>query len=476
MLFAHNALCYYIIRIDVCQSCLTFAPKIYIMRMISVECFCEVITINKRKFLTELGKLLTFMFEEDRQRALSVYESMFDEAEDDTALTQFLGSPTKQAVTVARAYNAKERRLAVTSQAGEGNADVVNDEEPGFVTAINRIRDAAVEQGIISDIAAGQYPVFEEVDTIPEDQEVPSENRGEEPSVQPEEPGNQEEEQDQQQEEPSPEAFEQEGQETERSEEERAFEELPVFTLENVEEEAAVQQDTEETEMDREDAEEGPEDDAAEFAETLAEIQQDDYAAGADEQEEDAAEEEFDNFQLDLGPIPEETRAEPEEIDEMMATFRGDREQPIPKPAPSAQTTLTEFEEQQEDEIPWRQVSQEDEAPAGRLSIARSILYLLVAVPVTTAGVLVLLVPTVLFLGLAVVVGVAAFRVATLAFNSFAVFADIIVVLGAALALLAVAIFLFWIFVSFIGGAIAGLINLAIRIGGKVCYREDKKA
>ena len=140
----------------------------------NVECFCGVITINKRKFLTELGKLLTFMFEEDRQRALSVYESMFDETEDDTALMQFLGSPTKQAVTVARAYNAKERRLAVTSQAGEGNEDVVNDEEPGFVIAINRIRDAAVEQGIIPDIITGQYSVFEDQEAVPAEEEAPA--------------------------------------------------------------------------------------------------------------------------------------------------------------------------------------------------------------------------------------------------------------------------------------------------------------
>ncbi|MBQ1403350.1 MAG: hypothetical protein IIY90_08595, partial [Oscillospiraceae bacterium] len=146
-----------------------------------------MITINKRKFLTELGKLLTFMFEEDRQRALSVYESMFDETEDDTALMQFLGSPTKQAVTVARAYNAKERRLAVTSQAGEGNEDVVNDEEPGFVIAINRIRDAAVEQGIIPDIITGQYSVFEDQEAVPAEEEAPVESEEPEPVDQPEE-------------------------------------------------------------------------------------------------------------------------------------------------------------------------------------------------------------------------------------------------------------------------------------------------
>ena len=436
----------------------------------NVECFCGVITINKRKFLTELGKLLTFMFEEDRQRALSVYESMFDETEDDTALMQFLGSPTKQAVTVARAYNAKERRLAVTSQAGEGNEDVVNDEEPGFVIAINRIRDAAVEQGIIPDIITRQYSVFEDQKAVPVEEEAPAESEEPEPVVQ-------SEEMEEQSDEPVSEVFDQDEQEEEQSEEERAFEELPVFTLEETEEEATLLEETEEADAgDDSETEEFPEDAVTDFEEPEAEIQPEEKTADDDEQMEEI-QEEYDNFQLDLGPIPEETRVQPEEIDEMMATFRGKEAPPVPVRPSSEQTTLTEFEEApEEDATPWRQVSEDEVAPSGKLSIPRAILYLLVAVPLTTAGVLVLLIPTVLFLGLAVVAGVAAFRVATLAFNSFAVFADIVVVLGAALVLLALAIFLFWIFVSFIGGAIAGLINLAIRIGGKVCYREEKKA
>lgn len=440
------------------------------MRITNVECFCEVITINKRKFLTELGKLLTFMFEEDRQRALSVYESMFEEAEDDTALMQFLGSPTKQAVTVARAYNAKERRLAVTSQAGEGNEDVVNDEEPGFVRAINRIRDAAVEQGVIPDAVTGQYSVFEEQDTVPAEGEAPAENGEPEPADQPEEA-------EEQVDEPVSEAFEQDEKEEEQSEEENAFEELPIFTLEDSEEESELPEEAEETDGEDAETEGFPEESITDFEESETETEQEEDTADVVDDQIEEIQEEYDNFQLDLGPIPEETRVEPEEIDEMMATFRGKETQPVPVHTSSEQTTLTEFEEMPaEDATPWRQVSEDDGPPSGKLSIPRAILYLIVAVPLTTAGVLILLIPTVLFLGLAVVAGVAAFRVATLAFNSFAVFADIVVVLGAALVLLALAIFLFWIFVSFIGGAIAGLINLAIRIGGKVCYREDKKA
>ena len=59
-------------------------------------------TINKQKFLAELGKLLTFMYEEDRQTALAMYVKMFEDAEDERALLQALISPTRQAVIVAR--------------------------------------------------------------------------------------------------------------------------------------------------------------------------------------------------------------------------------------------------------------------------------------------------------------------------------------------------------------------------------------
>ena len=96
-----------------------------------------MIIINRRKYLAELGKLLTFMYEEDRQEALALYEQMFDEANDETELIRFLGSPTKQAVAVAHAYNANNRKLATSSQKGAEFADVSGKEIPPFVQTIN---------------------------------------------------------------------------------------------------------------------------------------------------------------------------------------------------------------------------------------------------------------------------------------------------------------------------------------------------
>lgn len=105
----------------------------------------EVTVINKQKFLAELGKLLTFMYEEDRKTALALYTAMFEEAASEEALIQLLMSPTRQAVVIARAYDAAARKLQGSSKAQEGS----NGEEAKFLTVIENIRAEAVSRGII---------------------------------------------------------------------------------------------------------------------------------------------------------------------------------------------------------------------------------------------------------------------------------------------------------------------------------------
>ena len=98
--------------------------------------------INRQKFLAELAKLLTFMYEEDRRYALDMYERMFDIAEEDEQwLIQNLMSPTRQAVIIARAYDAKERKLSVAAEWREDGEENQNGETPPFVLAINKIFD-----------------------------------------------------------------------------------------------------------------------------------------------------------------------------------------------------------------------------------------------------------------------------------------------------------------------------------------------
>ena len=101
--------------------------------------FLEVTCINKQNFLNELGGLLTFMSEEDRLEALTLYEKMFDDTDDEQALIQALRSPTRQAVVIARAYDANARK----KRAGASGQDE-EEATPDFVLAILQVYEEAV--------------------------------------------------------------------------------------------------------------------------------------------------------------------------------------------------------------------------------------------------------------------------------------------------------------------------------------------
>ena len=102
----------------------------------------EVKAINRQKFLAELTQLLSFMYEDDRRYALNMYERMFDIAEgSEQWLIQNLMSPTRQAVIIARSYDAKERKLSVSTEWKDETLVDENGETPQFVLAINKIFD-----------------------------------------------------------------------------------------------------------------------------------------------------------------------------------------------------------------------------------------------------------------------------------------------------------------------------------------------
>ncbi len=95
--------------------------------------------INKQKFLAELERLLSFMYEEDKANALAMYEKMFDDVPDEAALLRSLVSPTRQAVVLARSYQAEERRSVLDN----GGSD--SSEPPQFVTVIQEVFDDAMD-------------------------------------------------------------------------------------------------------------------------------------------------------------------------------------------------------------------------------------------------------------------------------------------------------------------------------------------
>ena len=123
----------------------------------------EVSIINKQKFLAELAKLLTFMYEDDRQLALGAYNEMFEEAEDEQMLLQALVSPLRQAVEVARAYNAGKPGLSAESRQGESE-----DTEKAFLDAIYRIRAEALStQPVREAVDEDQISLFDAPEEAP---------------------------------------------------------------------------------------------------------------------------------------------------------------------------------------------------------------------------------------------------------------------------------------------------------------------
>lgn len=99
---------------------------------------------NRENFLTELGKLLSFMKEEDRAHAVAMYSKMFDDAPDESELLKFLVSPTRQAVNLARAYQG-------------GGA------ESGYVETINAINEDLIKaQSGAPVVLENQISIFED--------------------------------------------------------------------------------------------------------------------------------------------------------------------------------------------------------------------------------------------------------------------------------------------------------------------------
>ena len=121
--------------------------------------------------MSELSKLLTFMFKEDRSEIIQQYNEMLDNAEDEQAMLESFGSPTRLAVAISRSYQRDERKLSVHADSKDGgsgeavkvkpviptqgkksSAPIVKPNEPAadaYVDIIEEIRrEKAAEEGI----------------------------------------------------------------------------------------------------------------------------------------------------------------------------------------------------------------------------------------------------------------------------------------------------------------------------------------
>ena len=415
----------------------------------------EVSFITRQQFMTELSKLLTFMYDEDRQRALKMYERMFDIAEDDQGLIQHLMSPTRQAVVIARAYDAKERKLSVSAQKkGDGAED--GDDIPPFVLAINRIFDELFpeedpEQGQAEDQVSffdlGVDPGKPEVKkpVVPKAEVLLSDTQNFQivlPSDRPEEGEAQ-----------SPETEDENP--AERGEEETGGETPNALSAEE-RAEAAADWARRPSGSDREvpilsftfdeEEPEEPAPDAQEAGQTAEASEETAEPAEAAEESAPAQDEAPEEEKKDLVQTVQELFPE-----EKKETVTGQTEEPAEESPRKRRRT-----------VPMERVT----------DVPRLILFVIAAIPVTLLLLALLLIPT--LLSLSVAIGMIALGVTLIlaAFSGFAVLADVLMLFGASLIALALGLVFLWIAIWLIGGVMVSLVRSVIELGRNWCSKE----
>ncbi len=353
------------------------------------------------------------MYEEDRQTALAMYNQLFDEVDDEQGLLQLLVSPTRQAVVIARSYNAKERKLQVHAQSREESDTASDGAAPEFMGVIESIREEALSRQApkTAEVSADQFSMFEDdfFAPTPETPAAPAEAEPEAPT-----------------------------------------------------EEAAAPVTEAEVEAP---AEASP----AEAAETEAEAAEAEAPAPA------ASVDEVDAFIADFSIPADQQEFAPE---------AGEQTAPAEAAEPAAEEAEAPAESDEDDSAPIAIEEEDDEyddeyyddeeyEPVRKPRVFLLILYILLAVPVGLLGILLLIVPTLLFLVLAGLIITGGVMAVTSAFGSgIAVFADIMVIIGMAFILLALGLLALWIAVWLVGGVMVGLVRGLIHLGGKWCYKE----
>ena len=345
------------------------------------------------------------MYEEDRQTALAMYNQLFDEVDDEQGLLQLLVSPTRQAVVIARSYNAKERKLQVHAQSREESETADYGTAPEFIGVIEGILEEALSRQApkTAEVSADQFSMFEDDFFAPTPEEPSAEAE-----VQPEAPAA----------------------------------------------EAAVEAP----------AEASP----AEAAETEAEAAEAEAPAPA------APVDEVDAFIADFSIPADQQEFAPEAGEQTAPAEAAEPAAEAAEAAESAEGDSAPIEIEEEDVEEYDDgYYDEDYEPVRKPRVFLLILYILLAVPVGLLGILLLIVPTLLFLVLAGLIIAGGVMAVTSAFGSgIAVFADIMVIIGMAFILLALGLLALWIAVWLVGGAMVGLVRGLIHLGGKWCYKE----
>ena len=376
------------------------------------------------------------MYDEDRKRALEMYDEIFDEINNENAVLQLLVSPTRQAVNLARAYDARDRKYQDDGQ------------EPAYQLVIEDIRrQAAVLMPAAPQAEEGQVSLFSDAelsenvfdslgfDVLPEDhEETPS-------------PLNQ------------------------------VSQEIGLFPDEDREGEPAPLAPPP-VPVIEESAAEAPAQEVEDFSDAVDAFLAD-FAIN-DELSDNTAPE-----QSPISPMQDEDAGE-ENAPQQTAEKKEDTVRAMPEQAaipvqPHAEEAMQNAPVQEFRAPRMQGPRQEQRAQLDlpdmtgttkrKTNVPLLILFILLAIPVGLVCAAAILAFAAIFLGLAglsLFVGVNGL----IAAFGFSVFADILLVFGLALALTAIGLLLLWLFIWLLIGAIPGLIRSICALARKLCYKE----
>lgn len=371
--------------------------------------------MNRQRYMAELSKLLAFMFKEDKEDILAQYNKMLDEAEDEQAMLESFGSPTRLAVTISRTYKRSERKLSVEADSKDDGS--IGESAMPFAPAAAKVKqpESAPEETTLS-----YADIIEEIRREKAQEEgieyKPIFFNEPEPEPMPETPAVEEQP-------PAEETVSETPAETEAPAEAETTDEQP--------EETAAEEET-------------PEKAAPETVEETPETEKQ-IEAEAPAENEAPAEAESDSA-LDE-PSDETSEEEPEEEE---------------SPEDESEEIFAELDE----------IEQPEEETRYKTNVALLILYLIFAIPVGVVLVAAAIVLGLLLLAFGVGLIAAALKIAGFAFSMFNIFADIMLCAGASLIAFAVALVIIWLGIIMFAKAIGGIVRGLKALGRSICVKE----
>lgn len=370
------------------------------------------------------------MCEEDRKAAVTMFEKVFDDAPDEQAAIAHLGSPTRQAVALARVYDFKEREREI-QDTKSGRTVYSADNTPAFMEVIDdTYRSVLSLEPERTSVHENQISFFQE-DGKPQKEEKEIES--------------------------TPDILNEAGKE-------------PLNEPASVKDDICNKpHDT--VKKRRRPAWKDP------LPEETAEYNL--PVAGVSEADNNVVRPADISTAVDVDSFVRTMKVE----DEISAAEESESNDDSILDSDFYEIADTSQEENETEECSAESIeTQEDENGASveakatktvrKQSVPLLVLYILLAIPVTAMIITLLLVVAAVVLAIAVFLLWIAVTLISSAFGGFAVFADIMVVLGTALVLFALGILTLWTGIWIIGGAVVGTIKTAIRLGGKVSSKE----